>query len=37
MARLRVHNFSMSLDGYAAGPGQSLEQPLGAGGEALHE
>ncbi len=28
---------SMSLDGYVAGPGQSLEHPLGVGGEALHE
>lgn len=27
----------MSLDGYAAGPNQSLEEPLGTGGEALHE
>ena len=27
----------MSLDGYVAGPGQSLEHPLGVGGEALHE
>src|SRR3954470_4276901 len=28
---------SVSLDGYAAGPGQSLEHPLGEGGERLHE
>jgi dihydrofolate reductase len=28
---------SMSLDGYAAGPNQSLDNPLGEGGEALHE
>jgi dihydrofolate reductase len=27
----------MSLDGYVAGPNQSLETPLGEGGEALHE
>jgi len=27
----------MSLDGYVAGPGQSLENPLGAGGMRLHE
>jgi len=27
----------MSLDGYAAGPAQSLEDPLGKGAEALHE
>jgi len=37
MAKLRVHNFSMSLDGYVAGPDQSLEDPLGVGAEALHE
>jgi dihydrofolate reductase len=35
--RLRVHNFSISLDGYGAGPDQSLDEPLGAGGMALHE
>jgi dihydrofolate reductase len=28
---------SMSLDGYVAGPEPSLEQPLGVGGEQLHE
>ena len=28
---------SVSLDGYVAGPDQSLEQPLGAGGEELHD
>ena len=27
----------MSLDGFVAGPDQSLEHPLGVGGEALHE
>ncbi len=32
MGKLRVRNFSISLDGYAAGPGQSLEDPLGIGG-----
>ena len=37
MPRLRVNAFSLSLDGYGAGPDQSLEQPLGKGGEALHE
>jgi dihydrofolate reductase len=34
--KLRVHNFSVSLDGYAAGPNQSLDEPLGVGGEELH-
>jgi dihydrofolate reductase len=37
MAKLRVHAFAISLDGYGAGPNQSLENPLGVGGEALHE
>ena len=37
MTELRVHNFSISLDGYAAGPDQRRDQPLGAGGERLHE
>jgi dihydrofolate reductase len=37
MARLRVHNFTISLDGFAAGPGQSAANPLGVGGRALHE
>jgi dihydrofolate reductase len=35
MAKLRL-NMTMSLDGYVAGPGQSLENPLGEGGRALH-
>jgi dihydrofolate reductase len=37
MPKLRVHAFSISLDGYAAGPDQSLNHPLGVGGMALHE
>jgi len=37
MAKLRVHAFSISLDGYGAGPNQGLEDPLGVGGEQLHE
>jgi dihydrofolate reductase len=37
MPRLRVHNFSVSLDGYGAGPHQDLEHPLGVGGNPLHE
>jgi dihydrofolate reductase len=37
MPRLRVHNFAMSLDGYAAGPDQGTDAPLGVGGERLHE
>ena len=37
MSRVRVHNFSISLDGYGAGPRQSREEPLGVGGEHLHD
>ena len=37
MAKLRVHNLSVSLDGYAAGPDQRPEEPLGTGGEQLHD
>ncbi len=37
MSQLRVHAFAISLDGYGAGPEQSLENPLGRGGTALHE
>jgi dihydrofolate reductase len=34
--RLRF-KISVSLDGFVAGPGQSVESPLGIGGERLHE
>jgi dihydrofolate reductase len=37
MSRVRIAAFSISLDGYGAGPRQSLEDPLGVGGETLHE
>jgi len=37
VSELRVHHLSISLDGYAAGPDQRPDQPLGAGGETLHE
>jgi dihydrofolate reductase len=37
MSRLRVHCFAISLDGYGAGPDQSLEHPLGLRGTTLHE
>jgi dihydrofolate reductase len=36
MAKLRIHSFSTSLDGYGAGPDQSLDNPLGVGGKAVH-
>src|SRR5258705_204515 len=32
MSKLRVHSFSISIDGYGAGPDQDLENPLGVGG-----
>jgi dihydrofolate reductase len=37
MSRVRIHGFSISLDGYGAGPNQSLTEPLGVGAERLHE
>ena len=37
MSRLLVLGFTISLDGYGAGPNQSLENPLGVGGEELHD
>lgn len=37
MSRLRVSSFAISLDGYGAGPGQDLQNPLGAGGPELME
>ena len=37
MTKVRVESFTISLDGYGAGANQTVEQPLGAGGEELHE
>jgi dihydrofolate reductase len=37
MSRLIVNSFSVSADGYGAGPAQSLADPLGVGGMALHD
>lgn len=37
MSRLRVHSFSISIDGYGAGPHQDLQHPLGVGGPALFD
>src|SRR5687768_11662810 len=37
MSRLRVNSFTVSLDGYGAGPNQSVEDPLGVGGEQVHD
>ena len=37
MSLLRVHSFSISIDGYGAGPNQDLQNPLGVGGPGLFE
>ena len=37
MSLARVHNFSISLDGFGTGEGQSLGAPFGHAGERLHE
>ncbi|MDH2413219.1 dihydrofolate reductase family protein [Nocardioides sp. CER19] len=37
MAATRVHNLSISLDGFATGEPQSLEAPFGHAGQRLHE
>jgi dihydrofolate reductase len=37
MPKLRVHNFTLSIDGYAAGPDQGPDEPLGVRGRELHE
>ena len=36
MGKLRIHAFSVSLDGYGAGPSQDRNHPLGVGGASLH-
>jgi dihydrofolate reductase len=36
MSKLRVESFTISLDGFGAGADQSLNDPLGLGGTALH-
>ena len=37
MGKVRVAGFSVSVDGYGAGPEQSLQDPLGKRGEELHD
>ena len=37
MSRVRVHNFSISLDGFATGEGLTFDAPFGHAGERLHE
>ena len=36
MSKLRVESFTISLDGFGAGPDQDLSNPLGVGGTSLH-
>jgi dihydrofolate reductase len=37
MSKVRVANFSVSIDGFGAGPAQDVEHPLGENGMELHE
>jgi dihydrofolate reductase len=37
MAKVRVHNFTITQDGYATGPNQRLDAPFGDGMEGLHD
>ena len=37
MTRVRVEGFTISLDGYGAGPNQDIHNPLGIGGPDLHQ
>jgi dihydrofolate reductase len=37
MTRTRIHNFSISLDGFATGEGQAPDAPFGHAGHRLHE
>ena len=37
MTRVRVEGFTVSLDGYGAGPNQDIDNPLGVGGTELHQ
>src|SRR5687768_14966741 len=36
MTKIKVSNFTISLDGFGAGANQSMKEPLGIGGEELH-
>ena len=37
VTRVRVESFTISLDGYGAGPSQDINNPLGVGGTDLHQ
>ncbi len=36
MSKLRVESFTLSIDGFGAGPNQDINNPLGVGGTSLH-
>ena len=36
MTQVRVESFTISLDGYGAGAGQTFDDPMGRGGRSLH-
>jgi dihydrofolate reductase len=36
LSKLRVESFTISLDGFGAGPNQDIDNPLGVGGSSLH-
>ena len=36
MSKLRVESFTISIDGFGAGPHQDINNPLGVGGTSLH-
>jgi len=37
MTKVRVESFTVSIDGYGAGPNQDVNNPLGVGGTELHQ
>lgn len=37
MTKIRVESFSISLDGYGAGPNQDIDHPMGIGADGLHQ
>ena len=37
MTQVRVEGFTLSVDGYGAGPNQTIDNPLGVGGAELHQ
>src|SRR5580704_9133575 len=37
MSRVRVHNFTISLDGFGTGEGLTADEPFGHAGRQLHE